>query len=474
MSVQSNLKHLSFLALVRLLISHRNIRNKILNVIDSKSYTRLVEENLQNRPRRVQQDKHEYLMALLHSFDRAIEHELVPGNGLDRFLSIFFGNVLLSKAPEKAALSLGFGPPSFLLISPTGKCNLRCTGCYAASDPGNHASLDFETFDRILTGKKELLGSHFTVISGGEPFMWRDGEWGLLDMVARHPSQLFMVYTNSTLITDDVAKRMAELGNITPAISVEGFEQETDARRGKGVHRRILAAFDNLRKRGVPFGLSVTPTRKNWETVTSDRFVDFYFEQQGAVYGWLFQYMPIGRGHSLDLMVTPEQRLKMLDRLQYFIRERKIFLGDFWNSGMASNGCICAGRQGGYFYIDWNGDISPCAFVPYSTDNIYRIYAGGGTINTAFESPLFKHVRAWQDRYGYTQPPEKTGNWLCPCVIRDHFDVLKESVLLSEAKPINEEAAIAIKDKAYGRGMVQYGKKYKSMTDPVWAEQYIG
>jgi len=29
----------------------------------------------------------------------------------------------------------------------------------------------------------------------------------------------------ATLISEDVAKRMGELGNITPAVSVEGFEK---------------------------------------------------------------------------------------------------------------------------------------------------------------------------------------------------------------------------------------------------------
>ncbi|MCD6415354.1 MAG: radical SAM protein [Planctomycetes bacterium] len=473
MTVETLLKRKSFQSLFRLLINRRSIRNKVLGVIEAKSYKALVEDNPQGRPRRVQEDKHDYLMALLLGFDRAIQRGLISKHVMNRLLDVFVGNVILTTEREEAARSLGFAPPLFILVSPTGKCNLRCVGCYAASDPGNHASLDFDTFDRILTEKRELWGSHFTVISGGEPFMWRDGQRGLLDMVARHPSDLFMVYTNSTLITDDVAKRMAELGNITPAISVEGFEEETDARRGKGVYRRILTAFENLRRHGVPFGVSATPTRLNWETIVSDRFTDFYFEGEGAVYGWLFQYMPIGRGQSLDLMVPPEQRVAMLGRMQRLVRERKVFLADFWNSGTVSNGCICAGRSGGYFYIDWNGNIAPCGFVPYATDNIYTIYANGGSVNTALDSPLFKQIRAWQDQYGYAEPGERTQNWLCPCVIRDHFQLLKEAVCDTRAKPINEEAAIALRDGDYCRGMAHYGQELKQLADPIWAEQYV-
>ena len=472
MNTQAMLNHESIRELIGLLISQRHIRSEVLRIVDAKAHQTLVEDNRDGRPPRVQEDKHEYLMALLSGFDRAIERGSISKHVTKRFLEVFVGNMLLGKEQDEAARSLGFYPPYFLLVSPTGKCNLRCTGCYAASDSRDHASLDWQTFDRILTEKRELWGSHFTVISGGEPFLWHDGRRRLLDMVAKHPCELFMVYTNATLITDDVAKRMGELGNVTPAISVEGFEEETDARRGQSVYRRILNAFENLRRHGVPFGVSVTATNSNWETATSERFADFYFEQEGAVYGWLFQYMPIGRSQALDRMVSPPQRVEMLRRMRRLVRERKVFLADFWNSGTASAGCICAGRPGGYFYIDWNGDISPCAFVPFAKDNIYRIYSAGGTINSALNSPLFKYIREWQDQYGYAQPSEKAGNWLCPCVIRDHFDILKDAVSLSGAAPINEEAALAIKDAAYCRSMRRYGKDLEVLADPIWAEEY--
>lgn len=156
-----------------------------------------------------------------------------------------------------------------------------------------------------------------------------------------------MVYTNGTLITKSVANELAKLGNVTPAISVEGFEEQTDKRRGKGVHKRILQAMENLREAGVLFGISVTGTRENAEIVTSDEFNDYYFDKQGATYGWIFQYMPIGREHLLKPVVTPQQRLEMYNRTWRLVRERKIFVADFWNSGTASNGCIAAARPGG-------------------------------------------------------------------------------------------------------------------------------
>ncbi len=465
----------TFRELIRLMIDKKYIRNRASKVFESKAYELIVTRNFDHRLAKVQEEKYIYAVAMLHSARRAIEQGLVSKHVVNRLIDVFLTNVVLSNR-ERPNVPDGRHKgkaPFFTLISPTGKCNLRCSGCYAESDSGNHASLDFETFDRILTEKREIWGSHFTVISGGEPFLWRDGSRGLLDIVEKHHSDFFMVYTNSTLITDEVAKRMGQLGNITPAISVEGFAEETDARRGKGIHAKILKAFENLRNNGVPFGISATPTRNSWETITSDRFIDFYYDQEGASYGWLFQYMPIGRGQSLDLMVGPRQRIEMFRRMQRLVRERKIFLADFWNSGVLSNGCISAGRAGGYFYIDWNGDISPCAFVPYASDNIYDIYSRGDTLDTALDSPLFREIRKWQDEYGYTRKSEDTDNWLCPCVIRDHFEVLKNTVTRCGSRPLNDEAAAAMQDADYHRGMVCYGEEIKRLTDPIWRGEYL-
>jgi hypothetical protein len=54
--------------------------------------------------------------------------------------------------------------------------------------------------------------------------------------------------------------------------------------------------------------VSVTATRDSAKLVLSDEFLDYYFDAKGAIYGWIFQYMPIGRSYTADLMVTPKQR----------------------------------------------------------------------------------------------------------------------------------------------------------------------
>ncbi len=460
-------------ALLCSMLHNRRIRRFLWKRIE----LRLLQESMSCRPgqcpTQAKLDRMDVIVGLFEGLDRIIDRGIVSKSVMQRMLDALLGNVILNEDAKQIERQAGAAPPSFVVISPTGRCNLRCASCYAADAALKGRELSFEVFDRILREKRELWGSHWTVISGGEPFLWRDGAWDLMKLARRHPNDVLMVYTNATLIDDDLARRIAEAGNITPAISVEGFEAETDARRGAGTHRKILRAFEVLRKHGVPFAISATATRSNWRVITSDEFVDYYFDEQGVLFGWIFQYMPMGRDQNLDLVVSPEARVEMARRMWGLVRNRKVFLIDFWNSATCSQGCIAAGRHGGYFHINWDGDIMPCVFAPYAAGNINEIYANGGDLRAAISSPFFENIRKWQQEYGFARNAVETGNWLAPCPIRDHFEVFAEVATSCGARPINSEAGEAIADPQHYAGMVSYGKRMAELTDDLWTSLYV-
>ncbi len=461
-------------------LKSETVRRFLLGYIEDKlkkdEYDALV--GARHRPPGVRRDMAWAAYAMLKSLDRGIREGRISPKVVDKLAEVFAGGVLLNWS-QRGEISKRFqemgekGPPGFLVISPAKACNLRCEGCYAASG-ANTEKLSAEVFDRIITEAKELWGVRFFTISGGEPFLWRDGETRFLDIIEKHSDCYFLTYTNGTLIDEETAERLGDLANLTPAISLEGFREETDCRRGPGVYDKVLKAMELLRRHGVPFGISVTATRLNYKLILSDEFLDEFFERQGATYGWIFHYMPIGRGVLLDLMPTPEERVWMWRREWEVIRERGYFYVDFWNHGTFSAGCISGGRQGGYLYIDWNGDIFPCVFVPYSPVNIVEIYRQGGTLEDAYKYPFFKALRRWHDAYGFGKgDPQRHHNWLAQCAIRDNFLMMKRLVERYKPKPADDAARQLVEVPEYSQWMIEYGRRLRQLTEPIWREAYL-
>jgi MoaA/NifB/PqqE/SkfB family radical SAM enzyme len=454
------------------------LRPPVWRILNRVAHRAFIENNPGGHPQGVQEDKVAMLQAIMNTIERGLASGLIGPNVRHKLAEVYLGMIVFKPQNARRLFMENYGmrPPGFITISPTARCNLRCSGCYAGCDEVHRTTLPFPVFDRILREKVELWGSHFTVISGGEPFLYYDGGHGLLDVIERHPDQFFLVYTNGTLISKTVAARLGELGNVTPAISVEGFEQDTDERRGKGVFKRILTAFDNLRAEGVPFGISATVFRHNADYILDGEHIDFFFRRQGATYAWIFQYMPIGRGMTLDRMLTPTQRLNMYSRTWKLIRERKLFIADFWNCGTVSDGCIAAagGKGGGYFYIDWNGAVAPCVFNPFATHNIKDVYASGGDLNTVVFSQFFKDVRQWQRDYYHNEPLDRKGSLIAPCPFRDHHASMRDIIDRSCARPIDDDGHAVLDDTHYGRQLANYGDRYRSISYPVWEASYLG
>jgi MoaA/NifB/PqqE/SkfB family radical SAM enzyme len=431
------------------------------------------------RPARIIEDRMEITMAIFETINRALARNSLSKSVIQRVIKNFAHDVILKKGDPtvraKFIETYGVRPPEIILVSPTKFCNLNCKGCYADSTAINE-KLSWPVLDHLVSDVTNLWGSRFVAFSGGEPLAYRDQGMGVLDLAERYPNVFFMMYTNGTLIDDETAKRMAKLGNVMPAISIEGMKASTDGRRGEGVFDRIVAAMDRLRREKVLFGLSITASRSNVEEVLSDEVIDFYFNKMGAHFAWLFQYMPIGRAITLDHLPTPEQRLWMWKRSWELIRKRRLYVTDFWNGGTTALGCIGAGRQGGYMAVVWNGDVVPCVFMPYSPVNINQIYAEGKNLIDVWQAPFFKKIREWQEGYGYGKEYERRSeikNWMMPCPIRDHYAEFRPILDEFHPKPLDENAAAAMTDPEYSKGIIAYNKAVADLMDPIWKETYM-
>jgi len=349
---------------------------------------------------------------------------------------------------QEYASEHGHPPPTFFVISPTMACNLSCTGCYAAGYTKDD-DLPFETIDRAVSEGKEL-GMFFVTISGGEPFIRDD----LLDIYAKHNDVFFLIYTNGCFLEPRLADKLGKLGNVAPAVSVEGLERETDERRGKGMHKRIVEAMDNLQNAGVLFGMSVTPTRFNSDVLCTEEFLD-YFIERGVKFAWFFQYIPIGRKPNPAVMSTPEQRNNLREAVWRARKTKPIFIGDFWNDGPLAGGCMAGGRA--YFHINVHGDYEPCVFQQFAVDNVRN-----KSIRDVIESDYFRAIREAMKGFRH--------NWFMPCMIIDRPHILRKLVGKYNAYPTYPESDSLLRDPGLAKALDEYSERMVEVTDPRWQE----
>ncbi|MFQ6091456.1 MAG: radical SAM protein [bacterium] len=342
------------------------------------------------------------------------------------------------------ASKYGWIPPTFPVISLTMRCNLRCYGCYAGMYSQKRDALSTALVNRILSECKEL-GMHFVVLSGGEPFIRRD----IFDIFREHGDVGFQVYTHGGLLDGDCVRRLAELGNVMPCISLEGLEAETDARRGRGHFRRVMAAMDRLREAGVLFGFSVTSLHDTVETICSERFIDLMIEK-GCILGWYFTYIPTGRGADLSLMPTPEQRAWQLRQVSKLRNTKPILLADFWNDGWLTAGCLAGGRS--YFHINADGNVEPCVFAHFAQDNIK-----GKSVKEVLDSPFFRQIRSC---IPYSD------NYYRPCMIIDTPHILRDAVKETGAFPTHPGAEAIITD--FAPALDRYAEQWRVHADAAW------
>lgn len=340
--------------------------------------------------------------------------------------------------------------PWLILFDPTMACNMHCVGCWSGTY-GHKANLSYEDMDKIVTEGKEL-GAYLYMMTGGEPTVRMKD---IFKLAEKHNDCFFGLYSNSTLITDELAEKVRELGNITFMLSIEGTPDTNDARRGEGHYGDVMKAMDILKKHGIVFGTSICYTRDNIEAVTSDDFFHL-LEEKGARFGFYFHLMPVGNNAVPELMPTIEQRKEMIERIRYVRSPEadfEFFPMDFQNDGEYVGGCIAGGRN--YFHINSMGDAEPCVFIHFSDSNIHD-----KSILEILQSPLFM-------AYHEGQPFNR--NHLRPCPMLENPKLLRKMVQDTGAKQTNLESAEEVEHLC--AKCDDYAEEWAEVADEIWASQ---
>ena len=384
-----------------------------------------------------QNNMYQLIMRTIHETDT----EVLKATFENFFLN---ANVLGWPIQEENRKKYGCNVPWAILLDPTSACNLHCTGCWAA-EYGNKLNLSFDEIDSIIEQGKQL-GVYLYIYTGGEPMVRKND---LIALCRKHSDCQFLTFTNATLIDEEFADAMLEVKNFIPAISVEGFEQATDGRRGSGTYQKVVRAMELLKEKKLPFGISCCYTSQNLDSISSDAYFDQMIDW-GAKFVWYFHYMPVGNDAVTDLLPTPEQREYMYHKIREVRATKPIFAMEFQNDGEYVGGCIAGGRR--YLHINANGDCDPCVFIHYSDSNIRE-----KTLLEVLQSPVFM---AYHDGQPFND------NHLRPCPMLENPEKLRELVKATGAHSTDlqsPETADHLCDKCQ-----QYAQNWAPTADRLW------
>ena len=380
-----------------------------------------------------------------YPFIRRIFTEVDPGV-TKKLLVNFFVNAVLAGWKQEEAMREKYqcNIPWAILLDPTSACNLHCTGCWAA-EYGHKLNLSYEEIDDIITQGKEL-GVYMYIYTGGEPLVRKKD---LIRLCEKHDDCVFLSFTNGTLIDEDFAEEMLRVGNFVPAISLEGFEDATDERRGAGVYQHVQKAMKLLNEKKLVYGISACYTRANYESISSEEFYDSLIAE-GARFVWFFHYMPVGNDASLELLPTVEQRIGMIEKIRRYRSEKPLFAMDFQNDAQYVGGCIAGGRR--YLHINANGDVDPCVFIHYSTSNIRQ-----QSLLECLQSPL---MMQYHDNIPFNE------NMLKPCPMLENSGKLTEMVNAAKAHSTDLQSPQSAEDLC--ANTKEYAENWSAPAEEVW------
>ena len=274
----------------------------------------------------------------------------------------------------------GVQVPPLLIASITNRCNLHCRGCYArVRRHTRRPELTDEQWAGLFAQAKEL-GVSIIMLAGGEPLL----RPGILEVTRKFPGIISPLFTNGLLLDDAVIRKLRALPQVIPVLSIEGWEPETDTRRGMGVFETVAAAAGHLGEAGLFYGASLTVTRRNFAAVTEEGLVQALIGTGCRMFVFV-EYTPAEPGTE-ELTLLPVQRAKLVEfstGLQ--ARSRSVFIvfpGDEEQFG----GCLAAGR--GFVHVGPDGSLEPCPFAPYSDASVATM-----PLKDALQSRLLRRIR---------------------------------------------------------------------------------
>lgn len=350
---------------------------------------------------------------------------------------------------HKQRLKRGEFFPPFLYISIVNSCNLRCQGCWV-DVAAKQEAIDPDAMDRLI-GEAKAAGNSFFGILGGEPFMHPK----LLEILGRHTDCYFQVFTNGHFITDEVARRLRELGNVTPLVSVEGSEIVSDQRRGRlHVLSDTMRGLENCLKHKLLTGVCTSLCQTNYDDLLTEKWLDRLIEM-GVLYAWYHVYRPVGPDANPELALTPEQQLRARKFVVEMRARKPIVIIDAYYDGDGQ--ALCPAATGFTHHIGPWGDVEPCPIIQFATESIYDERPLRETFQQSGFLAEFRQLAASSTR---------------GCIVLERPDLLKELVVKHGARDTTVRGTALAELEAMQARPSQYNPGHE-VPEKNWAYRFV-
>ncbi len=189
----------------------------------------------------------------------------------------------------------------------TAECNLACAHCRRL-DVGRELAHNDLTTEQALDMIRSLpqLGRPIVVFSGGEPLM-RPDVFELAEAAGKLNLPTALA-TNGTIMDDQIAQKIVDVGFQRISMSFDGPDAEThdQFRRIDGSFEATVRGFKELKRRGMSLQINTSISRHNYDKL--DAMYQFAVDM-GADALHTFMIVPVGCGMELsdDVRLTPQE-----------------------------------------------------------------------------------------------------------------------------------------------------------------------
>ncbi len=288
----------------------------------------------------------------------------------------------------------------------TRRCNLFCDHCRAAAeDTAYEGELFTEECFGIIDSILEV-GTPILILTGGEPLLRPDiFEIG---KCASEKGLRVVLGTNGTVITEEIATRLAEIPIARIGVSLDFPTVELqDKFRGKsGAFESAIEGIRKARKAGIDIQINSTITKMNAPYL--DELLNLALELDAVAFH-PFMLVPTGRGKGLaDVELRPEEYERILnwvcdkqselsDRIFFKPTDAPHYMRILKQRGMTptshpgaantiTRGCL-AGT--GFCFISHVGRVQGCGYLDVEAGNVKE----ESFAKIWSDSPLFRQLR---------------------------------------------------------------------------------